>query len=114
MSDELERRLAATLERSLAQIDGDVAAALQAARRRALRRRWGGAGLAVAAGIAALLLVPRLLPPASETPVLAQQPLSTDSARWSLPDEYAHLEVDPELLADWELLEAIGERPDAT
>ena len=107
MSDELERRLAATLDRSLDQLDGDTVARLAQARRRALRgRRALVAGLALAAGIGALLLVSNLLTSTEPLPELAQQ-VAVD-------DDYAHLQVDPQLISDLEMLELIGETPDAS
>lgn len=118
ISDELERRLAATLDRSLDRLDGETAARLTQARRRALRQRSAAlVGLALAASVAALLLVPRLLPPdpLPPDPLTPEQLVSVAPQQLlPLPEEYAHLEVDLDLLADWELLEAIGERPDAS
>ena len=113
MSDELERRLAATLDRSLDRLDGErhdeIVVRLAQARRRALQRRRAVlAGLAMAAGIGALLLVSNL-PTSTETgllPELAQRQL--------MDDDYVHLQVDPQLISDLEMLELIGEVPDAS
>lgn len=107
MNDELQQRLAATLDRSLEQLDGDTVARLAQARRRALQRRRGALiGLALAAGIAALLLV-------SNLPVTDEQPLPTLALQLPAGEE-GYLQVDPQLLSDLEMLELIGELPDAT
>lgn len=102
--DELARRIARTLDRSLDRLDPAVLDSLHAARRAAQaapahRRRWMAASFAAAAGLAALAIVPWLL----REPALAPAP----------PQVVMYLDVDPGLLENLELLEAIGDEPDA-
>ncbi len=95
--DELSRRLAATLERSLDTIDADALAHLAEARRHALAQRQKlrrvVGGLALAAGIAAIAVMPWLG---------RQQPDAVAT------HDTSYLSVDPQLLADMEMLEVLG------
>ena len=99
--DELSRRLAATLERSLDTLDGDALARLAAARRDAVHhrqrvRRVVG-GLALAAGIAAIAVVPLFKHQGGH---LAQPVVEGDMS---------YLTVEPQMLSDMEMLETLGE-----
>lgn len=105
--DDFQRQLRQTLDRSVEQLDADTRADLQRVRARALtqvapRNRLRPA-MAVAASLAALVLVPwlALREPAITTPDLA------------LHDDSAYLAEDPDMLATWDMLDAIGEVPDA-
>jgi len=105
--DDFQRQLRQTLDRSVEQLDADTRADLQRARARALtqaapRNRLRPA-MAVAASLVALVLVPwlALREPAITTPDLA------------LHDDSAYLAEDPDMLATWDMLDAIGEVPDA-
>lgn len=94
---ELSRRIAETLERSAAELDAPTRARLAALRHQAQsRRRPLLAGVALAAGVAAIAVMPWLMqrPP---------QQLAADS------DDTAYLSVDPQMLADMDMLLAIGE-----
>lgn len=97
--DELSRRLAATLDRSLDTIDADALARLAQARRHALDRRRRVrqvvGGFALAAGIAAVAVMPWL----SKT----DTPASVDHI-----GDTSYLAVDPQLLADMDMLEVLG------
>lgn len=92
--DELGQVLANTLERSLDDIDPQTLAHLAQARHRALQRRHRrrvAGGLALAAGIAALAVLPMLS--------RQNQQGATDTS---------YLATDPQLLADMDMLEALG------
>lgn len=96
-NDELGRRLAATLERSLDDIDADALAHLAAARRHALGQRRKlkqvVGGFALAAGVAAIAVMPWL----------SQQRSNTVATH-----DTSYLSVDPQLLADMDMLEVLG------
>lgn len=108
--DELPSRLSQSLERSLDSLDAETQQALQQIRRDALhppRRN----NLRPAMMIAALVIVPWLaLRQPDVTPDMATD-MTTDA--FDLAAENSYLSEDPELLADWEMLAAIGEVPDA-
>lgn len=95
--DELSRKLAATLEHSLDTIDADALAHLAEARRHALAQRQKMrqvmGGLALAAGIAAIAVMPWLG---------RQQPAGVATT------DASYLSVDPQLLADMDMLEVLG------
>ena len=148
--DELERRLAATLERSAHTLDADTQQQLQDVRRAALATkgaRHHRPALMIAASVVALVLV-TLVSQSWRTTRAPQDLLGQHSMSGEvpaqLPDELArvtadsnandsnangndtnssdtndsngsdsYLGEDPELLADWDLLDAIGEVPDA-
>jgi ferric-dicitrate binding protein FerR (iron transport regulator) len=92
----LSQRLAETLERSLDTIDADALAQLANARRHALDRRKRTrqviGGFALAAGIAAIAVLPWLSRPAPH----------------DIAQDQSYLTVDPQLLADMDMLEVIG------
>jgi hypothetical protein len=106
--DEMTRRIRATLDRAAAEPDAEldrrIRAAWQAARppeapRR--RERWALAGMALAAGVAAIVWLPVRDPaPARVSPV----PVMAQAAQMPT--------VEPEFLDDMELLAAAGEDPD--
>lgn len=95
--DELNRRIAATLERSLDAIEPDALAHLAQARRHARDRRRRVrqvvGGFALAAGVAAVAITPWLSRPTVDTA--------------AAPD-MSYLSVDPQLLADMDMLEVLG------
>ena len=99
--DELSRRLAETLERSLDTIDADALARLAHARRDAVNhrqrvRRVVG-GLALAAGIAAIAVIP-----------LFKHYSGLHSTQ--TPDgDMSYLAVDPQMLSDMDMLQTLGE-----
>ena len=103
--DELSRRISATLDRSVEELDADTQLQLQQLRRSALqpRQRNYRPAMMVAASLAALILVPWL---ALHQPA----PVPEDAG---LVDDNSYLNVDPEMLSDWEMLDAIGEVPHA-
>lgn len=99
----LQQTLARSLDRSLDELDEHTLQQLQQIRLQAQqppRRAWRPA-MAVAASILLLVAIPWSLhqPSAPQTPAA----LFTDH----------YLSEDPEMLADWEMLDAIGEVPDA-
>ncbi len=94
---ELSRRIAETLDRSAAEIDAPTRARLAAMRHEALSRsrtRRAVAGLALAASLIAIVATPWML---------------QRSARVPAQGDAAYLNVDPEMLADMDMLQAIGE-----
>lgn len=94
---ELSRRIAETLDRSTAEIDPHTRARLAAIRHDALSRsrtRRAVTGLALAASLLAIVATPWMLHRS------AQKTESGDAA---------YLSVDPEMLADMDMLQAIGE-----
>jgi cystathionine beta-lyase/cystathionine gamma-synthase len=96
---ELSRRIAETLDRSTAQIDESTRARLAAMRHDALshsrsRTRRAVTGFALAAGLAAIIAAPLLL---------------QRNAQQTQRNDAAYLSVDPEMLADMDMLQAIGE-----
>lgn len=100
--DEFSRRLADTLERSLDAIDADTLAHLAHARRDALNhrarvRRVIG-GLALAAGIASVAVLPWYAGHSSQK----QQQQRADA-------DMSYLAADPQLLADMDMLQVLGE-----
>lgn len=104
----LQHRLADTLERSLDELDEQTVQQLQSIRlqvQQPQQHRWRPA-LAIAASILVMVAIPWMMQKPGTTAVpapLAGAPLAVES----------YLTVDPEMLADWEMLEAIGEVPDA-
>lgn len=107
--DELPRRLSQSLDRSLDSLDTETQQALQQIRRDALqpRRRNLHPAMMIAASLVALVLVPWL---ALRQPDVTTQ-IATDES--IMPADTGYLSEDPDLLADWEMLDAIGEVPDA-
>ncbi|MDB6061051.1 MAG: hypothetical protein JWM78_1154 [Verrucomicrobiaceae bacterium] len=97
-SDEaLSRRIAATLDRSIADIDAPTRARLASIRHDALstsRNRRALAGFALAASLAAIVATPWLL----------QRHAQTTAA-----NDVAYLSVDPDMLADMDMLQVVGE-----
>lgn len=93
---ELAQRIAQTLDASTDTFDADTRAHLAMLRHRALARtrKTRIATFALAASVLALVAVPWML---------RQQPHE------KIIDEAAYLSVDPEMLADMDMLEAIGE-----
>lgn len=95
---ELAQRIARTLDEStsVAAFDADTRTQLAMARHRALTRtrKQRFAAVALAASILAL----------AATPWMLRQPASKNTT-----DDVAYLSVDPEMLADMDMLEAIGE-----
>jgi len=104
---DIERTLAQTLNASLARIDADTTAQLATARRAALLRRktWqrGAFGLAVAATVAALAILPW---PGSRN-YEAPDALSTSDTDYLSADP--QLLSDMDMLNDLELIDAMGE-----
>ena len=94
---QLAQQLARTLESSSAALDAATVARLAALRVEALqsvaRRRRAAAGLALAAGLAAAIAVPFWWHRQSEP----------------APVDLAYLSTDPEMLADMDMLLAVGE-----
>lgn len=94
---ELAARLAQTLQNSADALDVDTRARLAAIRHHALARsrtRKIVGGLALAASVLALIATPWMLRQAPQT---------------QLTEDNAYLSVDPEMLADMDMLQAIGE-----
>lgn len=98
---ELELQLSATLDRSLESLDQMTLAKLAAVRMRAqLRRRRGiqsVVALALAAGLAAIMVMPGLVGTEVD----------------NLDEGLGHLSVDPEMLATMEMLSVLGDPADA-
>jgi hypothetical protein len=94
---ELAARLAQTLQNSTDALDADTRARLAAMRHQALTRsrtkRLVG-GLALAASVLAIVSMPWML---------------RQQAHEKVADDAAYLSVDPEMLADMDMLQAIGE-----
>lgn len=103
----LARQLAATLDRAAAAPDPELQRRVQAAladARPAVRRRpgtWAAAGMALAAGLAALVWLPL-------SPSGSGQPVATVPA----PVIAAAPGVEPDFLEDLELVAVLGEDPD--
>lgn len=106
--EQLSRQLADSLERSLDDLDEHTLAQLARARRAAVnqrsprfesigRREWMG-GLAVAASVAALVVVPMV----GQFDQANTSPDATDL-------NMSYLQEDPQMLLDMEMLLAIGE-----
>lgn len=97
--DELSKRLADTLERSLDSIDSATLMHLVHARQEALGRRTRlrrtVVGLALAASVAAVAVVPWYV----------QQRATTTTAEADM----SYLAVDPQMLSDMDMLLALGE-----
>ena len=95
---ELAQRIAQTLDASTTAFDADTRAHLAMLRHRVLARtrKQRIATFALAASVLALVAMPWML---------HQQP------QQKITDEAAYLSVDPEMLADMDMLEAIGEVP---
>ena len=102
--DKLAAQVTDTLDRSVRQLDDRTQKALAAARRRALlpasvdipspnKKYAHWAGLAVAATIAGVVIIPGALD--REYPAVGE-------------DDFAYLAVDPQLLEDMEMLQALG------
>lgn len=94
---ELSRQIANTLDRSTADIDAHTRARLALMRREALSRsrtRRAVVGLALAASLVAIIATPWLL---------QRQAPRIDGG------DVAYLSVDPEMLADMDMLQTLGE-----
>ncbi len=108
----LQKQLADTLDRSLNDLDEHTMQQLQDIRlqaQRPPRRHWRPA-LAAAASILVMIAVPWLV---HKTPTQDISPKFGEPVLSSSMFGDSHLSVDPEMLAEWEMLEAIGEVPDA-
>ena len=100
--EQLSRQVADSLERSLDDLDEHTLAQLARARRTAInhrsyKREWMG-GLAVAASVAALVVVPMV----GQFDQAGHQPDDLDL-------NMTYLQEDPQMLLDMEMLLAIGE-----
>lgn len=100
--EQLSRQVADSLERSLDDLDEHTLAQLARARRTAInhrsyKREWMG-GLAVAASVAALVVVPMV----GQFDQTSHQPDGLDL-------NMTYLQEDPQMLLDMEMLLAIGE-----
>lgn len=100
--DRLARRVADTLDRQARQTEPELESRLESVFRRPAHPRhaagwWAMGGLALAAGLSALLWLPASLP-TSTPPAPVQAQTSTPS-------------VEPEFLEDMELIAALGEDP---
>lgn len=100
--EQLSRQVADSLERSLDDLDEHTLAQLARARRTAInhrsyKREWMG-GLAVAASVAALVVVPMV----GQFDQTSHQPDDLDL-------NMTYLQEDPQMLLDMEMLLAIGE-----
>ena len=100
--EQLSRQVADSLERSLDDLDEHTLAQLARARRTAInhrsyKREWMG-GLAVAASVAALVVVPMV----GQFDQTSHQPDDLDP-------NMTYLQEDPQMLLDMEMLLAIGE-----
>ena len=93
---ELAARLARALDRSVDLLDADARAHLAAARQRALTRTYRRVAGAVALAASILVL--------AAMPWMLQQHRAAGSAQ-----DIAYMSVDPEMLADMDMLMAIGE-----
>ncbi len=94
---ELAARFAQTLQNSADALDVDTRARLAAMRHQALARsntRRIVGGLALAASVLAIISMPWMLRQSPKAPVT---------------EDTAYLSVDPEMLADMDMLQAIGE-----
>lgn len=103
--NDINLSIAKTLEHSLGQIDADTALQLQHARKLALaqtiKKRWSAA---IAAGsIAAAVIL---------SWSLVFQPIHQDT-ELQASTTHVYLQEDPQIVANWEMLLAIGEAPDA-
>jgi hypothetical protein len=109
---ELEKTLSQTLDSSLARIDAETAAQLVAARRAALHQRkaWqrGAFGLATAAAVTALAILPWSGIRNHENPDV----LSANDADYLPADP--QLLTDMDMLSDMEMIDAIGEVTDTS
>lgn len=112
--DELPRRLSQSLDRSLDSLDTETQQALQQIRRDILqppRRNNLRPAMMIAASLVALVIVPWLALRQPEVAPDMATDMTTDT--FDLAAENSYLSEDPDLLADWEMLDAIGEVPDA-
>ena len=100
---EFSRRVSATLDRSVEELDADTARQLQAVRQAALQPRQHNyrPAMMIAASLVALILVPWLTLHHPDKP----------AARPNVAADSAYLSVDPQMLSDWDMLDAIGEVP---
>lgn len=117
--DELQRQLRATLDRSADALDPQTLSALQQARQQALastqaRRNYRPA-MMIAASLVALILAPWLALQQQEdsAPDFAQLEEQNYLEEQRYLEEKSYLNEDPDMLADWDMLDAIGEVPDA-
>ena len=104
------QNLANSLEQSLSHLDPEVNEQLDNARIQAqetVKKPWRGVA---AAAVLALLILPlwHLSYDNTESSTVAENSEASDDMN---PGWY--LSMEPDLLADWEMLEAIGEIPDA-
>lgn len=98
---ELSRRIAATLDRSTGEIDAHTRAQLAARRHEALTRshtRRVVIGMALAASLVAIVATPWML-----------QRNAAPMASAIAVNDMAYLSADPQMLADMEMLQALGE-----
>ena len=104
--DEFSKRLTATLDASVDSLDGDTRARLAAARQAALtrgRNKRVAMGLALAAGLAALIIAPNVL---RENGPALQRNVAENRA---VAEDMAYLSVDPQMLDDMDMLQAMDE-----
>lgn len=106
--DPLSQQIANTLDQSLYNLDEKTLADLTNARQHALeyhsrKRQWMG-GLAIAASVAALVVVPMMN---NSTQVISSHPDIVELD--SFESDMRYLTEDPEMLFDMDMLLAIGE-----
>lgn len=100
---ELSRRIAATLDRSTGEIDAHTRAQLAALRHEALTRsrsRRVVLGVALAASVVAIVATPLVL-----------HRHSSVTGGVTATNDMAYLSADPQMLADMDMLLALGESP---
>lgn len=107
--EKLSRELVESLERSLDELDEQTLLQLRQARTKALEHPWHKrqvvGGLALAAGVAALVIIPmsgNFLNTANENTDAIQT-----ASEWDA--QLIYLQEDPQMLLDMEMLLAIGE-----
>ncbi len=124
---QLERRITATLERSTHALDAETQQQLQQLRRAALQQTPASTdklrpALMIAASVIALVLVTlatqpwrSALSPQDGPGQIAVQDAAAPATRHSSAADSSdsYLDEEPDLLADWDMLDAIGEAPDA-
>lgn len=103
--EEFSKRLAATLDKSVDTLDADTRARLAAMRRTALTRHHSRrviGGLALAASLALLILVPWSLRHSGSE----HNPIGGSA------EDMAYLSVDPQMLEDMDMLQGLNELSD--
>lgn len=100
---ELSRRIAAALNRSAGELDADIRAQLAVRRHEALSRsrsRRVVMGMALAASLVAIVATPWVLHRSASSTVPA-----------TVSSDMDYLSVDPQMLADMDMLQVLGESP---